>query len=46
MFSNEYNCRATAEVGYFVLSIGHGAVKCPLLKLQVVHVQLLCQHAA
>lgn len=36
------------EIGrlYFVLSVGHGAVKRPLLKLEVVHVQLLCEHAA
>lgn len=34
------------ELPYFVLGIGHGAVKCPLLKLQVIHVQLLCKHAS
>lgn len=30
---------------YFILSVGHGPVKCPLLKLEVVHVQFLCEHA-
>lgn len=30
---------------YFVLRVGHGAVKRPLLKLEVVRVQLLCEHA-
>lgn len=31
---------------YLVLSVGHGAIERPLLKLQVVHIQLLCEHAA
>lgn len=31
---------------YLVLSVGHGAIERPLLKLEVVHVQLLCEHAA
>lgn len=31
---------------YFVLSVGRGAIKRPLLELEVVHVQLLCEHAA
>lgn len=31
---------------YLVLSVGHGAIKRPLLKLEVVHVQLLCEHAS
>lgn len=30
---------------YLVLSVGHGAIERPLLKLEVVHVQLLCEHA-
>lgn len=34
------------DLPHFVLSISHGAVKCPLLKLQVIHVGLLCKHAA
>lgn len=34
------------QLHYFVLGVGHGAVKRPLLKLEVVHVQLLCEHTA
>lgn len=34
------------DLPHFVLSISHRAVKCPLLKLQVIHVELLCKHAA
>lgn len=30
---------------YFILSVGHGAIKRPLLKLEVTHIQLLCEHA-
>ena len=30
---------------YFILGVGHGAVKCSLLKLQIIQVQLLNQHA-
>lgn len=34
------------DLPHFILCISHGAVKCPLLKLQVIHVELLCKHAA
>jgi len=35
-----------AAASYFILSVSHRSIKRPLLKLQVVHVQLLREHAA
>lgn len=44
--SRAFKQQLSISLQYFVLSVGHGAVKRPLLKLEVVHVQLLCEHAA